>query len=202
MSRLRDLAHRHADVGARALDVDLARARQRRDGGVIDVRVACEELGRWRSWRAPRDEAARRSGGEMRTTLPYAGITRIRFQGSVSPARDARTGPLAFERHVTPKRRSRPIACACSVPRWHPPRVRARPGLAPSAAAEASSTKSAAAEAVTATPSGLAGLNGLTANYVTLLHHCARRYTDCVRAGRNVLPETPMHTHSGAAVTS
>src|SRR5436190_701334 len=33
--RLRDLAHRHADVGARALEVHLARARQRLDGGVV-----------------------------------------------------------------------------------------------------------------------------------------------------------------------
>jgi hypothetical protein len=41
---LRDLAHRDAHVGARALDVDLARRRQWRDGGLVDVRVAGVEL--------------------------------------------------------------------------------------------------------------------------------------------------------------
>jgi hypothetical protein len=34
---LRDLAHRHADVWPRALHVDLARARQGLDGGLVDV---------------------------------------------------------------------------------------------------------------------------------------------------------------------
>ena len=43
--RLRDGAHRHADVGARALDMDLARGRQRPDGGLVDVGRGGEELG-------------------------------------------------------------------------------------------------------------------------------------------------------------
>ena len=41
---LRDLAHRHAQVGARAFDVDLARVGQRRDGRAVHVRVARVEL--------------------------------------------------------------------------------------------------------------------------------------------------------------
>ncbi|CAM2159159.1 200 kDa antigen p200 [Paraburkholderia tropica] len=42
---LRDLAHRHADVGLRAGDVDLAGIGQRRDRGFVDVRVGGNELG-------------------------------------------------------------------------------------------------------------------------------------------------------------
>ena len=38
-----DLAHRHADVRARAFDVDLARIGQRRDGRRVDVRLRGEE---------------------------------------------------------------------------------------------------------------------------------------------------------------
>jgi hypothetical protein len=41
---LRDLAHRYAHVGPRALDVDLAGIRQRLYGRVVDVRVAGEKL--------------------------------------------------------------------------------------------------------------------------------------------------------------
>src|SRR6185503_19650899 len=43
--RLLDDPHRHANVGARALDVDLARARQRLDGSVVHVGGRGEEFG-------------------------------------------------------------------------------------------------------------------------------------------------------------
>ena len=43
--RLRNLAHRHADVGARARDVDLARLRQWLDGGFIHLGGGGHELG-------------------------------------------------------------------------------------------------------------------------------------------------------------
>ncbi|KGD50920.1 hypothetical protein DP43_4898 [Burkholderia pseudomallei] len=42
---LRDLTHRHADVGLRARHVDLARIRQRGDGGGVDAGVGRQELG-------------------------------------------------------------------------------------------------------------------------------------------------------------
>ena len=43
--RLRDLAHRHPDVGPRAFDVDLARIRQRLDRGLVDAGRGAQELG-------------------------------------------------------------------------------------------------------------------------------------------------------------
>jgi AcrR family transcriptional regulator len=45
-----DFAHRHADVRAAALDVDLARVGQRLDGRLVHVGVGSEEFFVWRSY--------------------------------------------------------------------------------------------------------------------------------------------------------
>ncbi|MNC84786.1 hypothetical protein D3C83_03540 [compost metagenome] len=101
--RLSDLAHRHPDVRARALDVDLARIGQRLHRRIIDVRGCVEKPGIGVHVRSLRQTARDgletssrqtdsrrkiqgRGEGETDSTLPCAGIIRIRFEGTLSPA--------------------------------------------------------------------------------------------------------------------
>ena len=117
MSRLRDLAHRHADVGARALDVDLARRGQRRDGGGVHLRVAREELVVGVHGVLLGVERRRRSGGdEAHASLRRHYPDQVPRVCLTLPAIAGRTPSV--EPNVTPKRRARPMT--------------ARPVIAPS----------------------------------------------------------------------
>ena len=87
-------------------DVDLARRRQRRDGGGVHLRVAGEELVVGvhgdSSWRRRREK---RRGAEVLLTLPCAGIIRIRFQGFAltrPPTSHAAARTPSVGRDVTP----------------------------------------------------------------------------------------------------
>ncbi len=77
---LRDLAHRHADVRARSFDIDLARARQRLHGGLVDACVGSDEIRGGRSLGLLQlCQRAGRPAGEVSDNASYAGMTRIRF---------------------------------------------------------------------------------------------------------------------------
>ena len=119
---LRDLAHRHADVGPRALDIDLARIRQRLDRRVVDVRVAAK------NWAlafmgAPRLAAGAGSGRDMSrfpapalsVQVPRVSLTRPgrswpgtpSVAGNVTPKRAVRGNPSAAVRPGAAGRRAR-----------------------------------------------------------------------------------------------
>ena len=79
---LGDLTHRHAQLA----DIDLARIGQRLDGGLVDVRGRSKKFG---------------IGVHGAS---FGGITRIRFKGFVSPAREATlpcAGPLRGSKGIT-----------------------------------------------------------------------------------------------------
>src|SRR6185437_1192122 len=110
---LGDLAQRHAQVGAAARHVDLARAGNRPGDGFGEFLRGAREIGElgihrlgfrrlaWeiRTWvRSLRDGVRARSVGAGRTTggtscgeAPYTGANRIRFEGTLSADRCAGT---------------------------------------------------------------------------------------------------------------
>ena len=92
--RLRDLAHRHADVRARAFDINLARIGQRLHGGFVDVRRGIQKLGigvhDCAPWNGHRETQVRTAAPRFPTTaLPVSGS-----EGLSHPAAYAPRGPL------------------------------------------------------------------------------------------------------------
>ena len=113
---LLDLPHWHAQIGARSLDVDLARARQRRDGGGVDRCVAREEfvLGvhgapRWRAgWRRRSVRPLVRGAASLRRHYPDQ-VLRVSLTRPTA-VQAAPAGPLASAQDT-------PIGAA-SQPEW------------------------------------------------------------------------------------
>ena len=88
-----DLAHRHAQVGARTFDMDLARTRDRPGHGFGKLFGLADQFAgdgihgiRPKSVRTKRRRARTKPGRRGVAKLPYAGLNRIRFEGSVSTA--------------------------------------------------------------------------------------------------------------------
>ena len=82
---LRDLAHRHAQVGPRTFDVDLAGGGQRRDGGRIHLRVAREELVVGIHGDSPRGRRREERKGDDTSRFPAPALSGSGSKGLFSP---------------------------------------------------------------------------------------------------------------------
>ena len=90
--RLADFTHRHPDIGARALDVDLARIGQRLDGRFIDMRCRAQEFGigvHVCSSLCEHRQARRGEAWELAPRFPAAALSASGSKGLSHPANDS-----------------------------------------------------------------------------------------------------------------